>query len=66
MLTHAFPVPKAIAAIGADVDCPEVLWCATPNTAIFRLSHGWFLEEDANARRSRRSASYPPTAITVL
>jgi len=43
MLTHALPVPKAIAAIGTDVDCPKMLRCATPNTSIFCLSHCWFL-----------------------
>lgn len=42
MLTHALSLPMTSAAVGANVDRPEILWCATPNTSMLHIFHGSF------------------------
>lgn len=54
MLTNALPLPVTSTAVRANVDGPEVLRCATPNTSAFHISHCCFPDGSPRQESSGR------------
>jgi hypothetical protein len=65
MLAYTLSLPITSTAIGTNMDGPEVLRRATPNTSALHISHGCFLMA-RHSKRMKKECQPSAETYTVL